>query len=66
MLNKELVQKKVNSLDGYIREVQPLLLYRTAEIVADRVKLRAVERNFQLIVRIFFDRGSYPAYTQDK
>ncbi len=59
MLDKDLLKRKINQIDGYLREIEPTLSLGTADIVSDVLKLRAVERNFQLVVDTMLDINSY-------
>lgn len=59
MLNKDLVKKKLTSIDEYISEIAPVLENETAAIARDILKLRAIERNFQLIVDTMLDINTH-------
>jgi len=59
MLNKELVQRKINNIENYIKEIEPLLALEAEEIVRDVLKLRTIERNFQLIVDTMLDINTH-------
>jgi len=50
MINKELLQERMNQMSQYLSELESLLKKETGEIVHDTVTLHAVERLFQLIV----------------
>jgi uncharacterized protein YutE (UPF0331/DUF86 family) len=60
MANEELLKRKINSIEEYIREIAPTLQMKSAdEIIADVLLLRAVERNFQLIVDTMLDINTH-------
>lgn len=59
MLNKELIRRKINNIENYIKEIEPLLALEATEIVSDVLKLRTVERNFQLIVDTMLDINTH-------
>ncbi len=50
-----LVDEKIKRIRGYLAEVKPLLGFSVSEILGDFTKLRAIERNFQLIVDEMID-----------
>ena len=50
-----LVNKKINKIKGYLKEVIPFLKFSVEEILEDVAKLRVLERNFQLIVDEIID-----------
>ncbi|MDD4990013.1 MAG: DUF86 domain-containing protein [Candidatus Pacebacteria bacterium] len=50
-----LVNKKINRIKGYLKEVIPFLKFSVKEILEDVAKLRVLERNFQLIVDEMID-----------
>ncbi|KKP97461.1 MAG: hypothetical protein US25_C0002G0006 [Candidatus Moranbacteria bacterium GW2011_GWE1_36_7] len=59
MLNKELVQRKINKIEIYTEELQPILKLTPSEILSDYTKLRTVERNFQLMVDTVIDINTH-------
>lgn len=59
MLNKELIQRKINNIENYIKEIEPLLSLEVSEIVSDVLKFRTIERNFQLIVDTMLDINTH-------
>ena len=59
MPNKELIRRKINKIENYIKEIEPLLVLTSNEIVSDILKLRTVERNFQLIVDTMLDINTH-------
>ncbi len=59
MLNKDLVRRKINSIEGYIREIDPALKKSALDVVSDTILLRAVERNFQLMVDTMLDINTH-------
>ncbi len=50
MINKELVENKIEEIQGYFNELNSILEFETNEIISDNLKLRSIERLFQLIV----------------
>lgn len=66
MLNKELIRRKLSNIDEYIAEINPVLEKKSVdEIVADVLVLRAVERNFQLIVDTMLDVNTHIIATEN-
>lgn len=59
MINKKLIERKINRLDGYVSEIEPVLKFDTQEIPKDVLKLRMLERNFQLIVDTVLDINTH-------
>ncbi len=59
MPNKKLVQNKINKIEGYIKEVEPILKFSANEILSDYTKLRTLERDFQLIVDTVIDINTH-------
>lgn len=50
MLDKQLVKIKMEDIQGYLKELEPLLKEEAREIIDNNLKLHTVERLFQLIV----------------
>lgn len=50
VIDKSLVEEKLKEIDSYIRELEGVVKFGEKEILTDYVKLRALERIFQLIV----------------
>lgn len=59
MINKELIQNKLSEMQSYYTELQPILGTETTEILRDTLKLRALERLFQLIIDTALDINSH-------
>jgi uncharacterized protein YutE (UPF0331/DUF86 family) len=59
MLNRILIQKKINKIENYTKEIEPLLKFSVDEIMSDVLKLRTLERNFQLIVDTMLDINTH-------
>ena len=59
MINKELVAGKLSDMEGYYNEMSELLLEDARVILKNTVKLRAVERLFQLIVDTSIDINTH-------
>jgi uncharacterized protein YutE (UPF0331/DUF86 family) len=59
MLNKELIKRKINKIEGYVEEIRPILELPFNEIPKDLYKLRTLERNFQLIVDTLLDINTH-------
>jgi len=59
MIDKNLAQNKMSEIQGYYRELEPLLQNEAREIIEDAVKLRAIERLFQLVVDASIDLNTY-------
>lgn len=49
-LDKILIQKKMATIKEYLREALPILPFPSRQIIDDYMKLRTIERDFQLIV----------------
>jgi len=50
MIDKELVKNKMADVQGYFKELQPILKEDSRDIIENNLKLHTVERLFQLIV----------------
>ncbi|KKT20173.1 MAG: hypothetical protein UW04_C0035G0008 [Parcubacteria group bacterium GW2011_GWB1_43_8] len=55
MLNKNLIKTKIRSIQEYLVEIEPILSLPKEQVVSNIEKLRALERNFQLIVDAMLD-----------
>lgn len=55
MLNKDLIKIKIRGIQEYILEAEPILSLPKDVIISNIEKLRALERNFQLIVDAMLD-----------
>ena len=59
MINKDLVINKMADTQKYLEELMPILRHDSREIIDDNLKLRSVERLFQLIVDTTIDINTY-------
>ena len=59
MINKDLVINKMADTQKYLEELMPILRHDSREIIDDNLKLRSVERLFQLIVDTTIDINMY-------
>lgn len=59
MLDKELIKRKINRVENYVKELEPILALNANEIPKDAFKLRTLERNFQLIVDTVLDINTH-------
>lgn len=50
MIDKTLLTAKLNDIKIYLTEIEPILQSHPHEIIKDYLKLRTLERDFQLIV----------------
>ena len=55
MLDKNLIAKKLASIDEYLRELEPLVAQGEDALRADKLKYHTAERLFQLIVDIMIE-----------
>jgi len=55
MLNKDLIKTKMRSVQEYLMEIEPVLSLPKEQIISNFEKLRALERDFQLIVDAILD-----------
>src|SRR3989344_4096649 len=55
MLNKNLIKTKIRSIQEYLVEIEPILSLPKDQVVSNIEKLRALERNFRLIVDAMLD-----------
>ncbi|MDO8529423.1 MAG: DUF86 domain-containing protein [bacterium] len=65
MPNKELIQKKINKIEDYIKELEPILKLESNEILGNYTKLRTLERDFQLIVDTIIDINTHLISTEN-
>ncbi|OGI16653.1 MAG: hypothetical protein A3J63_02160 [Candidatus Moranbacteria bacterium RIFCSPHIGHO2_02_FULL_40_12b] len=65
MPNKELIKKKINKIGVYADELRPILNLKPNDILGDYMKLRTVERNFQLIVDTIIDINTHIISTEN-
>jgi len=59
MINKKLIVNKLQQIAAYFKEMEPILKFSRREIVNDSLKLRALERGFQLIVDTMVDINTH-------
>lgn len=59
MINRELIQNKMSDIASYFRELEPLLRENARAIIDENLKLRTVERLFQLIVDTAIDINTH-------
>lgn len=59
MLDKEIIKSKINDIENYLKELEPILQLSNVEIASSYEKLRTVERDFQLIVDTIIDINSH-------
>ncbi len=49
-MHQEEIKKKIEAVRSYLDELKPLLGWEATMIIQDKVKVRAIERLFQLVV----------------
>lgn len=59
MINNDLVKTKMADIQGYFMELKDILNEASREIIEDNLKLRTVERLFQLIVDTSVDINTH-------
>lgn len=59
MIDKDLVKHKMSDVQGYLEELKPILKNDSKDIVEDKLKLRTLERLFQLIVDTAIDINTH-------
>ena len=59
MIDKKLVKNKLADIEGYYKELESVLENSASEIIKDRLKLRSMERLFQLIVDTSIDINTH-------
>ncbi len=65
MPNKQLIQNKINKIEGYMKELEPILELEVGKIMGDYTKLRTLERDFQLIVDTVIDINTHLISTEN-
>ncbi len=59
MIDKELIKNKMADVQGYFKELQPILKEESRDIIENNLKLHTVERLFQLIVDTAIDINTH-------
>jgi len=59
MIDKELIKNKIEDIQGYFTELNPILKHASREIIEDNLKIHTVERLFQLIVDTTIDINTH-------
>ena len=59
MIDKDLIKYKMSDIQGYFKELEPILREETDNIIKDTLKIRTVERLFQLIVDTSIDINTH-------
>lgn len=59
MIDRELLNNKLSDTQSYLQELEPLLKFESRKIIEDNLKLRTVERLFQLIVDTAVDINTH-------
>lgn len=59
MIDKSLVKNKLADIEGYFKELEPVLANNLSDILADNLKIRTIERLFQLIVDTSIDINTH-------
>lgn len=59
MIDRELLQSKMSDLEGYLKELESVLREDPRMIIENNLKLRTVERLFQLIVDTAIDINTH-------
>lgn len=59
MIDQELARNKMSDIEGYLKELEPLLQEDSRVIIENNLKLRTVERLFQLIVDTTIDINTH-------
>lgn len=49
-MHQQEIKRKIDKLRSYLEELKPFLISDTAVLLQDKIKVRAIERLFQLIV----------------
>lgn len=55
MIDKSLIKGKIKDIEGYIREMENILVLDTKAILSNTEKIRTLERSFQLTVDTMLD-----------
>lgn len=59
MINRELLQSKMSDVESCLKEMEPLLQEDSRAIIEDNLKLRTIERLFQLVVDTTIDINTH-------
>ncbi len=59
MIDKILMRTKLNDIKIYLTEIEPILEFPIHAIIKDYLKLRTLERDFQLIVDAMIEINTY-------
>ena len=59
MIDKELIKNKMADVQGYFKELHPILKEESRDIIENNLKLHTVERLFQLIVDTAIDINTH-------
>ncbi|MCX6731645.1 MAG: DUF86 domain-containing protein [Candidatus Parcubacteria bacterium] len=59
MIDKDLIKYKMSDIQGYFWELEPILKNDTRNIIEDSLKLRTIERLFQLIIDTSIDINTH-------
>lgn len=59
MIDKDLIKYKMSDIQNYFKELEPILENDTRDIIEDSLKLRTIERLFQLIVDTSIDINTH-------
>ncbi len=59
MIDKDLIKNKMSDIQGYFRELQPIINNESGNIIENNLKLHTVERLFQLIVDTAIDINTH-------
>ena len=59
MLDKDLITKKLDLIQGYISELEPIVKLDTDNILSDTLKCHTAERLFQLLVDAMIDINTH-------
>lgn len=65
MIDKDLIKYKMSDIQGYFKELEPILREETDNIIKDSLKIRTVERLFQLIVDTSIDINTHIIIEED-
>lgn len=59
MIDKDLIQSKMYDIQGYYKEIEPITKESVKDIIENKLKLRTLERLFQLIVDAAVDINTH-------
>jgi uncharacterized protein YutE (UPF0331/DUF86 family) len=65
MPNKRLIQNKINKIEGYLKELEPILKLESNDILGNYTNLRTLERDFQLIVDTVIEINTHLISTEN-